>query len=472
MVGGGYVHDDRKLGFDDEGMHIPTGNSEILLTRRQLLYGAAGLLGVAAVGGAAAAVGGSDSSGDEVSSLEVPEGDVFTLDDCSEVDADDVMTLVGEYKLPYGSLVWAGNDEIAACLLPSEKATPLVTAALLNLTSGNLVTVLQKADGSADGFEIYDMRASGEGAVWTEANIVTGAWRVFVAQISAMELQGHVQVDEGDATSEMPTLAAVGSRAYWQVVPAETDDADDGETQTVVKSVEFASPNNAQAIYSAEGRFICSLSPDNADGGVVIVARDPEAISHYQMIAIDSAGNPLDSITLPSRMAPMEACYGSSGFAFSFESIYDYGGGIANLGTYTPQSKPDDGRYSNRSWFHFERTPSMPPAWCRGWFVVKSTSAVVACDLASKRYAVFDTDNNAQTYGDCLASLGDNDTIVIFTNIDRTEAVADDEDVTDDDKLCSVRVYTTSDNADGAIADEDDEDYTDDGDYEDYGDYE
>jgi hypothetical protein len=176
------------------------------------------------------------------------------------------------------------------------------------------------------------------------------------------------------------------------------------------------------------------------------------------MLAIDSNGTVFDSAIFPSRMVPMEACYGSSGFAFSFESIYNYGGGIANLGTYTPQSKPDTaGSYSHRSWFRFARTPSMPPAWCDGWFLVKSTSAVVAIDLQSKRYTIFPTDNNAEAYGDCLASIGDNGTAVIFTNIDRTAAVQDNEDVTEDDRLCYVRVYTTVENAGIAVADDDEE---------------
>jgi hypothetical protein len=36
---------------------------------------------------------------------------------------------------------------------------------------------------------------------------------------------------------------------------------------------------------------------------------------------------------------------------------------------------------------------------------------------------------------------------VLFTNIDRTAAVQDNEKVSEDDKLCLVRVYTTKANA-------------------------
>ena len=203
------------------------------------------------------------------------------------------------------------------------------------------------------------------------------------------------------------------------------------------------------------GRCVTAIQPANDEEGVVIVRRHPDARTHRQMVLVGPDGTELDSVTLPARMVPMEACYGPSGFAFSFESIYNYGDGIANLGTYTPQAKPDSGQYSSRSWFHFTRTPSMPPAWCDGWFMVKSTSAVVGIDLQSKRYTIFSTDNNAEIYGDCLASQGSNGTVVIFTNIDRTAAVQDHEDVTDDDKLCNVRVYTTKENAGNFSSSED-----------------
>ena len=448
-IGGSYVRDDRKFGFDEAGMHIPTGNSEILLTRRQLLYGAAGLAGVAAIGGAAAAVSSANATRNEVASLEVAEGDVFTLDDCAEVPTKDVMTLISEFKLPFGTLVWAGNDSIAACLFPTEKATPLVTAGLLDLTNGNESTILTAADGQDEGFEIYDIRASYEGVIWSEANILSGHWRVYVAQRSSMDLLEHYLVDEGDASLEMPTLVAIEGNAYWQVMPVtppeDAENPDEGETQ--IRMVSFKKPKDVKTIYSVPGRCATAIMPANAEQGVVVTPRHPDARSHRQMLLIGPKGDVVDSITFPSRMVPMEACYGTSGFAFSFERIYNYGGGIANLGTYTPQAKPESGQYSSRSWFRFGRTPSIPPAWCSDWFMVKSTSAIVGIDLQSKRYTVFPTDNNAEIYGDCLASMGANSTVVIYTNIDRTAAVQDNEAVSEDDKLCYVRVYTTNESA-------------------------
>lgn len=447
-IGGGqYVGEEHSFGFDSEGLHIPTGNSEVLLTRRQLLYGALGVAAAAGIGVASASLIGSDEGDGTVSSLQVGEDQVFTLDDCAETPLEDALVQIGEYRLPYGSLMWAGNDTVAACLLPTDTAKPLVRAALLNLTSGNEATVLEQADGQDDGFEIYDMRASDEGAIWAEANILTGEWRLYVSTISMLTFSDHHQVDSGDSSTEMPTLAAIGDTAFWQVmptVPSEDDeDADEGETQ--IRCVTFSNPADVRTVFTAPGRFATAISPANAEGGVVVTPSDPESRNHRRMLLIDRNGEVKDQVVFPSRMTPMEACYGDTGFAFSFDSIYNYGEGISNLGTYTPEQKPETAAYSNRTWFRFTRTPSIPPSWCGEWFMVKSTSAVVGVHLRDRRYVLLPTDNNAELYGTCLASLGSNGTVVTYENIDRTEAVQDNEEVTENDRLCLVRVWTTPD---------------------------
>ena len=450
---GDYVSDDRRFGYYDGSLHIPTGNSEVMLTRRQLLYGALGVAAVAAVGGVASAVSEANQNSNQVESLEVAEGEVFTLDDCTETPVEDALEQIGEYSLPYGSLVWAGNDTMAACLLPTNSSNPLVQGALLNLTSGYSATVLEQADSQGEGFEIYDIRASEEGAIWAEGNILSGRWRIYTASIYDMTLEEHHLVDEGDASREMPTLAAIGDTAFWQVMPAlpteeaeeadETQDGEDEAAETQVKACTFANPGAVEVIFSCEGRCSTAISPANDEKGVVITPLQAETTSHRQLTVIDAQGQVLDTMTLPTRMVPMEACYGGSGFAFSFENIYNYGEGIANLGTYTPQEKPGDSAYSHRPWFRFARTPTIPPSWCGDWFMVKSTSAVVAIHLKDRRYAILPTDNNAENYGDCLASMGSNSTVVTYTNIDRTAAIQDSEQATDSDRQCLVRIWTT-----------------------------
>ena len=107
----------------------------VLLTRRNLLIGAGAIAGIAAlVGGislATSSLGGSKEA--TVDSISVPEDAVESLSDYNQVDYNQHVKLAGSYKLTYGTLVWADNDTLAACLVPGESASPLNTVSLLNL---------------------------------------------------------------------------------------------------------------------------------------------------------------------------------------------------------------------------------------------------------------------------------------------------------------------------------------------------
>lgn len=52
--------------------------------------------------------------------------------------------------------------------------------------------------------------------------------------------------------------------------------------------------------------------------------------------------------------------------------------------------------------------------------MVKSTSAVCGVDLQGKRYFALSAENGADDYGEWLASSGQNDTVVTYSNIDYT----------------------------------------------------
>ncbi|MBO4365469.1 MAG: hypothetical protein J5804_04160, partial [Eggerthellaceae bacterium] len=127
--------------------------------------------------------GGSNDSNSE--SINVPERAVFNLDDCSEVSLDDCFTQIGEYELPFGTLMWTSNDNVAACLIPTDQASPLTQVTVLLLESGNYFTVLEQAIGTAEGFVVFDARANEQGIVWTEANVMAKTWRILCAPLSA-----------------------------------------------------------------------------------------------------------------------------------------------------------------------------------------------------------------------------------------------------------------------------------------------
>ena len=108
--------------------------------------------------------------------LEVPESAVTNLESYSEVAADDYVSLVGSFELTYGTLVWADNDYVAACLVPGKTSSPLNTVSLLFLSTGANPEVLSAAIGTSEHFEIFDARCSENGVVWTECNARQPWW--------------------------------------------------------------------------------------------------------------------------------------------------------------------------------------------------------------------------------------------------------------------------------------------------------
>ncbi len=454
---GQHVVTPRANGKQGVEINLP-GGGEVLLTRRHFLYGVAGVAAIAALGGGYSYLQSQDDSGD-IATLSVPESAVFTSDDCTLIeDPSTAMALSLEVDLPYGSLVWANGDSVAACLLPTETSKPLAQIGLLALGSGVCTTVVANAVGESEGFEIYDVRACDKGIVWTEADILEGAWRVYHATTDGASIGAPVLAEEGDSDWEMPTLAAAGGCAFWQLIPKKDGKAKSEDSK--LKRAAFGS-SSAEDVYVSHGRMACA--PYSSTGSVVIAPRADTAGTYYQLTCINAdTGKVSDAIVLPASMKPFEVAHGETGFSFSFEGIYDYGDGIANLGTYTPASAVQESilanaanqaatsssssataeaeltlaqsnslaaastarfaavPYGGSTWFRFPRTPSTAPAWCGKWFIVKSTRAVCGIDLESKQYFTLDVENGADTYGDFLATSGTASRLVTFSNIDHT----------------------------------------------------
>ncbi len=425
-----------------------TNNShnQTLLSRRGFLYGAAGIGAAAVLGGggyAAYTMLSSQEEEEEISILEVPEDAVVTLGDTdalTDEEREKIATLSGSYDLPYGTLLWCSCSEVAACLQPTEDtASPLTSAGILFLGSGQYVTLLEEAVGQASGYDIYDVRATSEGIIWTEANILDGIWRIYAAPLSEGVMGDAALVDEGDSEWETPSLAAVGTWGFWQVLP----DLNGSSTSedSLLKRVSFTASSlakgtdAAEIVYSSTGRM--SSPPYATDDAIVITPRTNTSSVHYQLTLLDAkTTDVLDTLVLPTSMQPLEAGYGDTGFSFMFDVIYSYGDGIANLGTYTPVELPKNSDYSSVSWYRFTRTPTAPPTWCNGWFVVKSSYAVVGVDISTLTYFTLPLESGCDNYGDYLASTGSRSSFVTFTNINDTDV----EGVVT--KVCRVRVWT------------------------------
>ncbi len=369
---------------------------------------------------------GNDDS-EELTILSVPENAVTISDDCEQISASDCVQLRDSTELPYGSLVWANDDSIAACLIPTEQTNPLATVALINLDTTTYIPVLSQAVGADYDFEIYDVRASSSGVIWTEANILEGIWRIYTATFDGEELGVPVQVDEGDSNWQTPTLTACGNRMFWQVLP----NLNGSKTmeESLLKVAEAGS-DDVEVVYRSNGRM--ATPPYGLTDGVVITPRTDTDTVHYQLTFIDAkSGDVRDTLVLPTSMHPLEAGYGETGFMFSFEDIYDYGDGIANLGTYVPAQNVTNDDYSNVPWFRFARTPTAAPAWCGPFLIVKSLTSVCGVDLNTDEYFALDVESGADSYGEYLATTGVRSTIVTFTNIDESP-------VNDDDRHCCL----------------------------------
>lgn len=413
-----------------------------MVTRRRFLVGGAAAAAVAVVGGAAVAAS-QQSDAPTIQTLSVSTDDVFTIDSCTQVDASSVFKQEGAYSLPYGTLIWSNDDAFAACLLPTDTASPLAQGALLNLATGEYETVLKNANGASDGFEVYDFRATSQGAVWIEANIFENQWRVLAGSLSnGSNLQNARIVDEGDSSIETPAIAAVGSHAYWICQPPSSA-SDAKSTEAQLKRASFSS-GDAEVVYGTAGRMACA--PYAASDGVVIAPRHPDSTRYYQLVRVaDDSGQATDAITLPSSMKPTEVGWGPNGFSFCFESIYSYGDGIANMGTYArAQAHSQGASYDGGSWFRFGRTPSAEPAWCgNSWLMLKSTQAVVGVNVDNRTYCTFDVPSGPASWGDYLCTTGVHSRIVTAAQVGKATSEATGQSDSTSDMKCSVRVWKT-----------------------------
>lgn len=405
-------------------MHIRPGQnaSKAAMTRRSFVRGVAGLAvgaGALAASRAFPELAGNESvawaaGANDLETLAVSEGQVFTADDCEYVeDLPSRLEVAAQASLPFGTVVWADDDNVACCLLPCETSDPLMQVGMLSLSNGEMSTVLEGAVGAGDGFQVFDARLNSNGVVWTEADILNGKWRVYTSRLSAGALVSPQLAAEGTSEWETPSIAASGGFAFWQMVPTKDGPAS-GENSLLMRVPFGLGGGDAKAVLESEGRMACA--PSSTATGVAAAPRANASGTYYELTHVDAeSGQVVDTLTLPASMKPSFVAYGDTGFAFAFEDIYAYGDGISNLGTYTAAAGNVEGE-----WLRFARTPLTAPAWSDGLVFVKSTNAVAAVDASNRRYYAIQPENATQGYGEFLASSGSRSRIVTYSNIDYT----------------------------------------------------
>ena len=139
--------------------------------------------------------------------------------------------------------------------------------------------------GLDEGFEIYDVRATSEGLVWTEADILDGIWRIYTARVegAGTGIGAPVLSDEGGADYETPSIAAAGGHAFWQVLPKSGGNR--ASEDSVLKRVRLGS-TGAETVCSSTGRM--ATPPYALDDAVIVTPRTDTASVHYQLTRIDA----------------------------------------------------------------------------------------------------------------------------------------------------------------------------------------
>lgn len=425
-------------------------NGKILLNRRTVIYGSIGAGAVLLGGAGIKFITDSVNKGlNSVDALSVSKSKVLSSDDLKE-DEQCWLNIKHEVSLPYGSLAWANSSSIITCLIPNEKAKPLCTVDLIDTNSANRINVLNQSEGLKQGFEIYDARANDKGIIWTEVNILQNEWKIYASAFSDGYSLSPTLIDKGDAPWETPTIAINNKFAYWQVLPKAN--GPNNKMLSSLRKVEINNikqnnmttdqvkndddiKNNSNTVYTSNGRM---ATPVYAyEDGVVLTPRTTTNNIYYQLTLLDNDDKIKDSLTLPQNMKPLEAGYGKNGFNFSFDAIYNYGEGLANLGTYTPLTKANE-NYTNLDWINFSRNPSAAPAWCDDLFIIRSTLSVCALNFNNQTYCILERPNASDDYGDYLASSGNCDNIVTFANIFDQPVVGEEK------KYCLLRIWSKS----------------------------
>lgn len=381
------------------------------LTRRSFLSGTARAVLGAAVVGAGSMVGlsacGKSSSNDAPDVLTVADSSVVTLDSFASIDdAEGYYKLVERGTFDAGTMMYTTGSKLAAALCAGKTASPLTTVSLVTLATGKMTKALEAAVQGDGGYSIYAVRASDQLLAWVESNYLTGDWSVYVATIdaSSLKLGQSVQVDSGTSDYDTPELEVIGTTAYWIVQPAE------GGSHTSEDSVLKASASGSRGstILTSHGRFNGGLS---ASGEVLCAMPRADASGvYYQLTAIQSGtGSVVAKQVLPRSFKPATAIYLDGQFAFSIAASYDYGGGIARVGTYYP--------IGNDQYLRLARQPVTAPGLCQGWLFCKSGSRTVFVDCKNRRYFTVDAPGGTETYGDYPVCVGKTDTVYNYATI-------------------------------------------------------
>lgn len=335
------------------------------------------------------------------------------MDVMDEVD----YTPEASFSLPAGCVPYVSCDGWAAVVQANTDGRTFTRLGCLDLSTGDY-TVLLEEGLTGRGYAVSEARITDQLVCWVEVDNSSQAWALYACRFTAQPITlgsaGLVKLGEGDADWLTPQFDAAVDQVVWQVMP---DPAGPDSKEHSHAYLWTLGSSQGDEVFDSPGRFACAPA---ISGGVLTVTPRVKADEgvYYAPTALSMSAShaQLDQLVMPASVKPFFATYTGSGFAFSVEADYGYGGRLGCMGYYIG---PGEGP------FHYVlREPSAQICQVGGLYVVKSRMSYFVVDLRRLTYARISAASGCTDYGDYPATQGTVNRFVTFATIkDATSGV-------------------------------------------------
>ena len=340
----------------------------------------------------------------------VDEDSAESVLDSFEVSSDLAPAEESSWTLPLGSVLHPAEGTWIPVTSAGSSASPMVRAAALSLSSGQLVEVVSAPLGPASTTVIYDARCSDDVYAWVELDLVSRAWALYASEFSDGQLSGDTKtLWEGTSDYDPAPFAVAGTRVIWQVQPSLSGSK---TTESSFCYLWRAGDSDAKAVIESPGRF--ATRPSVSGGSAILVPRvtRDEAGTFYGVSAYslsDDLARREDQLVMPAGVRPFRATRVGDRFLVSVEASYSSGGLLGQMGTY--MGTPSMG------FVRLGQEPSECGCGRGDKFVVKCNSFYYVMDLANKTYATISSVDRSVDYGEFPAREGECSLFVTFSTV-------------------------------------------------------
>ncbi len=382
------------------------------ITRRGLFRGSA------ATGAAIAAVSLLDGCTHEAEEtlpsdpvvVEEDSATVVTGEDGEFTYDEEGLKQVGEWRLPLGNVLHAGEGTWIPVTTAGDSAMPMVKCSAFSLETGELTEVVpEPITPNASNVVIFNARCSDSAYAWVELDTLTQSWSLYAGKFSDGVLSGSPStLWQADSEWDPPRFTVSGNRVIWQVVPSLS-----GSSTAMTSHCYLwrTGSSEAKAVVESLGRF--ATAPSVSGNTVTLTPRvNNEAGVYYGVTAYsldDDLTTIIDRLVMPESVRPFHAVRMGDVFALSVEASYGSGGLLGGMGTYIGTASGD-----------FITVPLEPYAnicGSKNKMVIKSRSSYYVVDTQKRSYSFLSALDRSVDYGEYPARVGETDTFVTYATI-------------------------------------------------------